>query len=153
METFNKFRSILLGQQLEVHTDHLTYKTFKSDRVLRWRLYIEEHTPDLKYIPGEKNVVADALSRLPMILNEVEDSQENYFTIMESYRLSKVSKETETFDFHPLFYNLINLAQQVDPEIKRILRKDNSNYHIKDSHGGGKTRALVCYKDKIVVSA
>ena len=83
-----------------MHTDHqnLTYKTFNSDRVLRWRLYIEEYTPDLKYIPGEKNVVADALSRLPMILTEVEDSQENYFTITESYGLSKVRKlKTLTF--------------------------------------------------------
>ena len=86
-----------------------------------------------------------------MILNEVEDSQENYFTIMESYGLSKVSKETEKFDFHTLTYNLINQVQQIDPKIKKMLRKNNSNYHIKDFHGGGKTRALVCYKDKIVV--
>ena len=86
-----------------------------------------------------------------MILNEVEDSQANYFTIMESYGLSKVNRDSENFDFRPLSYNLINLAQQVDPEIKKILRKDNSNYHIKAFHVGGKTRALVCYKDKIVV--
>ena len=33
---------------------------------MRWRLYIEEYSPDLKYIKGEKNVVADALSRLDM---------------------------------------------------------------------------------------
>ena len=70
---------------------------------------------------------------------------------MEYYGLSKVIKETENFHFHPLSYHLIDQAQQVDPEIKKILRKDNSNYHIKDFHGGGKTRALVCYKDKIVV--
>ena len=44
---------------------------------------------------------------------------------MESFGLSKVSKETENFDFHPLSYNLIDLAQQVDPEINNILRKDN----------------------------
>ena len=108
-----------MGQQIEVHTDHqnLTYKKFNSDRVLRWRLYIEEYTRDLKYSHGEKNVVADALSRLLLILNKVEDSQEHYFTIMDSYGLSKVIKETENFYFHPLSYTLIDQAQQVDPEI------------------------------------
>ena len=64
VETLKEFRTILMGQQLVVHTDHknLTYAKFNSDRVMRWRLYIEEYTPDLQYIPGTKNVVADALS-------------------------------------------------------------------------------------------
>ena len=68
VEVLKEFRNILLGQQIHVHTDHenLTYKTFNSDRVMRWRLYIEEYSPDLQYIKGEKNVVADALSRLDM---------------------------------------------------------------------------------------
>ena len=66
VEVLKEFRNILLGQQICVHTDHenLTYKTFNSDRVMQWRLYIEEYSPDLQYIKGEKNVVADALSRL-----------------------------------------------------------------------------------------
>ena len=66
VEVLKEFRSILLGQQIYVHTDHenLTYKKFNSDRVMRWRLYIEEYSPDLQYIKGENNVMADALSRL-----------------------------------------------------------------------------------------
>ena len=31
---------------------------------MRWRLYIEEYSPELHYIKGEDNDVADALSRL-----------------------------------------------------------------------------------------
>jgi hypothetical protein len=66
VETLKEFRNILLGQKIEVHTDHenMTYKNFNSDRVRCWRLYIEEYSPGLQYIKGTHNVVADALSRL-----------------------------------------------------------------------------------------
>jgi RNase H-like domain found in reverse transcriptase len=43
-ETLQEFTNILFGQQIIVYTDHanLTYKNFNSDRVMRWRLFIEE---------------------------------------------------------------------------------------------------------------
>ena len=36
---------------------------------MRWRLTIEEYGPELIYIKGETNVVADALSHLATIKN------------------------------------------------------------------------------------
>ena len=80
VKVLNEFRNILLGQQIHVHTDHknLMYKTFNSDRVMQWRLYIEEYSPDLQYIKGEKNAVADALSRLDM--DEEPNLQEAFIT-------------------------------------------------------------------------
>jgi hypothetical protein len=65
METLKEFRNILLGQKIKVHTDHqnLTYKNYNSDRVMRWRLYIE-YSPDLQYIKGIHIVVAVAQSCL-----------------------------------------------------------------------------------------
>jgi len=64
VETLKEFRNILLGQQIVVFTDHknLTCKNFNTERVMRWRLILEEYGPELRYIKGEKNVVADALS-------------------------------------------------------------------------------------------
>ena len=37
---------------------------------MRWRLVIEEFGPELKYIKGENNIVADALSRLDMMSDD-----------------------------------------------------------------------------------
>ena len=72
METLKEFRNILLGHQITVYTDHknLTYKFFNTERVTRWRLILEEFGPELKYIKGENNVVADALSCLEMSDNQ-----------------------------------------------------------------------------------
>ena len=34
---------------------------------MRWRLILKEYGPELRYIKGEHNIVADALSRLDMV--------------------------------------------------------------------------------------
>ena len=56
VETLKEFRNILLGQKIVIHTDHknLTDANFNTDRVIRWRLIIEEYDPDLRYIQGPK---------------------------------------------------------------------------------------------------
>ena len=68
VETLKAYRNILLGHKIVVHTDHknLVYKTFNTERVMRWRLLIEEFGPELRYIKGEHNIVADVLSRLDL---------------------------------------------------------------------------------------
>ena len=70
VEALQEFCTIVLGYPVNVHTNHLNLshdaKLFKNARVMRWRLALEEFVPTLTYIPGVKNVVADALSRLLM---------------------------------------------------------------------------------------
>ena len=46
---------------------------------MRWRLVLEEYGPELVYIKGESNVVADALSRLT-----IDDTRE-IFNIAEAF--------------------------------------------------------------------
>ena len=54
--TLKEFCNILLGHQITVYTDHknLTHQFFNTERVMRWRLILEEFGPELKYIKGEK---------------------------------------------------------------------------------------------------
>ena len=68
VETLKEFRTILWGHHIIIWTDHknLTFKNFTSERVLRWHLLIEEYNPELRYVPGTTNVVADALSRIEL---------------------------------------------------------------------------------------
>jgi len=141
----------LLGQQIVVHTDHanLTYKHFNSDRVMRWRLFIEEYSPDLQYIKGENNVVADALSRLPQQSISCQDSLDSFYSIVECHKSDQ--KKTLPHDFHPLSYVHLETAQKRDPQLKKELLQKNSKYQLKDFHGGGTSRSLICYNNKIVV--
>ena len=44
-----------------------------SQRVMRWRLLLEEYGPEIEYIKGHKNVVAETLSRLPKQGDIVDD--------------------------------------------------------------------------------
>ena len=150
VETLKEFRNILLGQRLKVHTDHqnLIYKSNNSDRVMRWRLYIEEYSPDLQYIKGEKNIVADALSRLDKMETPFQDTKETFLGLMDCLG-KEILEEIE--DFHPLNYKQLDIAQQQDQTIMKILKMKDTKYHLKDYHGGGKTTSLVCYKDKIVI--
>ena len=125
------------------------YKTFNSDRVMQWRLYIEEYSPDLQYIKGEKNVVADALSRLDM------DGKPSLYEALITEEMCSdwycYAKEEQTFDSHPLSYQHIEKAQCADKSLKKILHMDNSPYQMHSFHGGGITRELICRNGKIVI--
>jgi hypothetical protein len=150
VETLKEFRTILLGQELIIHTDHenLTYKHFNSDRVMRWRLFIEEYSPDLRYIKGELNIAADALSRLDIGNPPMEEAHFTEALRSEYYALDD-SDLPETA--YPLSYALLGKQQSKDKKLLAVMKKSNSPYLIKSFTGGGKTRDLICFKDKIVV--
>jgi RNase H-like domain found in reverse transcriptase len=153
VETLKKFRNILLGKQIVVHTDHanLTYKHFNSDRVMRWRLFIEEYSPDLQYIKGGNNVVANALSLLHQQSISYQDSLESFYSIVECHKSDQ--KKTLPHDFHPLSYVHLETAQKRDSQSKKELLHKDSKYQLKDFHGvvGGTSRSLICYNNNIVV--
>ena len=73
VETLKEFRTILIGQNIEIYTDHknLTCTNFNTDRVIRWRLLLEEYGSKIYYIKGTENEAADAMSRLHINKNYV----------------------------------------------------------------------------------
>jgi hypothetical protein len=66
VETLKAFKGMLWGQDIKVYTDHKNLIRdalgFTSDRVYRWRLLLEEYAPEIIYIKGIHNTVADAIS-------------------------------------------------------------------------------------------
>jgi hypothetical protein len=129
MKVLKEFRNILLGQQIRVHTDHenLTQKKCNSDRVMRWRLYIEEYSPDLQYIKREKNVVADALSQLYMELDP--NPTEALITEEMCPSWYCYAKEEQNYDSHPLSYQQLEKAQLTpDKQLMESLKLAKSPY-------------------------
>jgi transposase InsO family protein len=138
VETLREFRNILLGQKLIVHTDHknLTYEKHVSDRVMRWRLFLEEYGPDIRYIKGDHNIIADALSRLDIQpLRDSGQPQETAF----------FNTEQITFPVHTA---LIAHEQKKDAALcTHMLADKNKTYTTQTVEGN----EVIMYKDKIYV--
>ena len=139
VETLKEFRNILLGQIIKVHTDHknLVHESElkTSQRVMRWRLLLEEFGPEIVYIKGPKNVVADALSRLPKQGDIVDD--------VEAI-LPFASKDEGIF---PIQLQLIQNSQSKDRSLRKRL-KDNPNHYKKQAI---ENVQVITYKDRIFV--
>ena len=78
--TLKEYRQMLIGAKLNVYTDHknLTFRTMSMQRILRWRLYLENFDINLQYIEGNKNVLADCFSRLPRMSKPSVGDKEIY---------------------------------------------------------------------------
>jgi hypothetical protein len=72
VETLKEFKSLLWGQDITIHTDHMNivYGNLSNDRITRWRLLLEEYSPKFVHIKGTDNVVADALSQMDTVKME-----------------------------------------------------------------------------------
>ena len=109
MMTLEEFRSMLLGAQITIWTDHrnITFDNLQTQRVLRWRCYVEEYSPTIKYIKGPLNVIADTFSRLDRKPDQtiVGDNIGPNMVKEQPYDTNNENKENIKYEN---FYSLIN---------------------------------------------
>ena len=97
---------------------------------MRWRLILEEFGPELKYINGENNVVADALSRLENSPNQ---------KILKISELYGYDDEDLPDSAYPICYHDIAKAQETDAKLQQKL-VSHKDYTLDTFRGGNKDR-------------
>ena len=146
VETLKEFRTILLGHRIIVHTDHknLVCKHFNTERVMRWRLVLEEYGPELNYIKGENNIVADALSRLEMTPDDEVEMDDQFFA--ECFAADPKDVPTD----YPMSYVQLESEQNKDASLLDEFAK-NDLYKKETRRHGDKEYNLITREGKIVV--
>jgi len=118
--TLREFRNILLGQTINIYTDHKNlesnFSNMTSQRSMRWRMLIEEFGPNINYIKGSTNTVADALSRLNFSGN-ISNKKYNklFYTVTKiitkiniNYATRAILPEDIKNNFYPLDMTMID---------------------------------------------
>ena len=169
VETLKEFKGMLWGQQLIVYTDHQNLMRdalgLTSDRVYRWRLILEEYGPEIVYIKGIDNTVADAISRLdftpalPSTHKEqqswmtftkrwckVDHNAHNYSTKqhLESMNYVFANRSNED-EIYPLTVKEIAIEQQKDKSIRALTKEDKYETQLVEN-----TKVL-CKEGKLVI--
>jgi hypothetical protein len=145
VETLKEFRNILLGHKIVVWTDHknLIHNDLKSERVLCWHLFMEEYDLEIRYIKGDKNIVADTPSRLPT----ANDPEKPYIMPSREKLADCFAQNTEENWSFPISISLIKPFQQQNPDLIQKSESNDPTYTISPFHGG----AVICHNNKIVI--
>lgn len=120
VEALKEFRSMILGYEIHVYTDHRNWthdKTYRNQRVLRWRMTIEDYVPIFHYVKGPDNVVADALSRLPI---DPVAPEESFNVIAECFDASPTT--WRRFQ-QPITIAEIGRKQKKDKHVQQLQRQ------------------------------
>jgi hypothetical protein len=111
---------------------------------MQWQLLLKEYGPELKYIKGTDNIVADALSCLE--LNKPTNTEE-IFVFQHGYGQYTREHMAECFaaddndvtDSYPLSYHQIHLEQQRDDALKDYIDKHSDAYRTESFKHGDKS--------------
>ena len=136
-ESLEEYRPILWGTEIEIKTDHqnLTRRDLKSQRLLHWRLLLEEFHPTFTYLKGEDNVTADTLSRLPLDASLIDDDA------IEDQLNESLLFYPATVPQFPLAFENIQAAQQADPTMLNYA--DDDDFELRQFNG----IELICHRD------
>jgi hypothetical protein len=111
---------------------------------MRWRLILEEYGPELNYIKGENNIVADALSRLEMTSDDETEMDDQFFA--ECFAADPEDFPTD----YPMSYAQLASEQNKDARLLDEFAK-NELYVRETRHHGDKEYDLITREGKIVV--
>jgi hypothetical protein len=152
--TLKEFHTMLYGANLTVYTDHknLTFLNLTSQRVMRWRNFLEEYSPKIVYIEGSLNVLADAFSRLPRLSStHGEDSSSDMeigpSPMIESHFHSLHFDDDDLLDCFlnhppleemafPLHYALLQQHQFEDLQLQALLQRCPLEYQVLEMSAG-----------------
>ena len=143
VETLKEFRTMLYGcPNIHVYTDHKnnTFHRLQTQRVLRWRLFLEDYGVHFHYIKGESNSLADALSRLPFDERQnspdgkpmIDQQQQSFYSMaIDNDDLLDCFVNLPSSEGIPfvLDYNTIAEAQSRDARLEQ-LRQENAQQFV-----------------------
>jgi hypothetical protein len=120
VETLCEYKCILLRHLITISTDHknLTFSNFTTNCITRWQLIVEEFGPNIVYLPGKRNIIADALSHLPK-LNEPHDKS----TFLDE--IFALDKQINAF---PIAFNIISKAQLANNKIQQCITNNDPDF-------------------------
>jgi hypothetical protein len=154
--------NILFGQQIIILTDHrnILYNKLSSDRIIRWRLLLEEYGPEYVHVSGKDNIVADAWSQMEAAFDTDKNetiSDNNDCAHLCAYVMSQMIRdesyeipdpgdpdgmastflleseiEEEKFPMSPV---LIQQEQSKDKELQKDIQKNAKKYRTRKLEG------------------
>ena len=154
----NRFRYFLLGRKFEARTDHkpllglfsrgCRIPSNANARIQRWALLLSQYDFDLVYKAGKENVVADALSRLPVADN------------LKSIVPFEYVKLVEVLDFDDVSFQSIKNCSRKDEVLCALMSNIRYGWHDNDSrlseYGAVKSDLslyddVVLYRNRILI--
>jgi hypothetical protein len=116
---------------------NLTFLNFTTNHVTHWQLIVEEYGPNIVYLPGKHNIIADALSCLPKLSDPHDES-----TFLEE--IFALDKKIDAF---PIEFNVISKAQLANNKIQWYITNNDPDFETRIIQQA----PLVHFKGKIVI--
>jgi hypothetical protein len=110
-----------------------------------WLLLLEEYGVTFEYLPGQKNVVADALSRLDIDSLKIQEEAQEVLTLLSGSNNNGISNIKSTIPIH----SALIFEEQAKVKESGFREKGLAQPHYSIRHIEGYD--LLCYKEKIYI--